>query len=495
MDELITTAQMAKADRLTIEAGTPGLTLMERAGRAVADAVARAHSVGARVLVACGPGNKGGDGFVAARVLAERGFRVEVALLAVRDALRGDAAAAAARWSGPAIALAAGEPWRAEVVVDALFGAGLARDLNGEAAAFVARLNESARPVVAVDVPSGLDGNAGLVRGIAVEATETVTFFRRKPGHLLLPGRLLCGRVRVADIGIQPAVLGRLAVRCWENTPAVWGDVLRPPDPAGHKYGRGHAVVVSGGPAATGAARLAARAALRAGAGLVSVASPEAALAINAAALTAVMVKPADGPDGLAALLADRRLNAVVIGPGCGVGEGTRRSVAAVLASGAAAVLDADALTSFAGAPAELAGLIAAAGSPVVATPHDGEFARLMAGEDAVLALPSKLERARAAAARLGAVVLLKGPDTVIASPDGRAAINAHGTPWLATAGSGDVLAGLVGGLLAQRLPAFEAACAAVWLHGAAGLRVGPGLIAEDLPDALPAVLREVFER
>jgi hydroxyethylthiazole kinase-like uncharacterized protein yjeF len=494
MDELLTTADMAEADRLTIEAGTPGPTLMERAGRAVADAVARAHPVGARVLVACGPGNNGGDGFVAARVLAERGFRVEVALLGAREALRGDAAGAAARWSGPVMALQAAEPWRADVVVDALFGAGLQRDLAGEAAAFVTRLNESARPVVAVDVPSGLDGNTGLVRGSAVAATETVTFFRRKPGHLLLPGRLLSGRVRVADIGIQPAVLGRLAIRSWENTPALWGDALRQPDPAGHKYGRGHAVVVSGGPAATGAARLAARAALRAGAGLVSVATPPSALAINAAALTAVMVKEAEGAPGLAALLADRRLNAVVVGPGCGVGEGTRRTVAAILAAGPAVVLDADALTSFAGSAADLAGLIARSGGPVVATPHDGEFARLMDGHDDILTLPSKLERARAAAARLGAVVVLKGPDTVIAAPDGRAAVNANGSPWLATAGSGDVLAGMAGGLLAQRLPAFEAACAAVWLHGAAGSHVGPGLIADDLPEALPAVLRSHFE-
>jgi NAD(P)H-hydrate epimerase len=494
MDELLTTDQMAQADRLAIEAGTPGITLMERAGRAVADAVARAHPVGARALVACGPGNNGGDGFVAARILAERGFRVELALLGQRDALKGDAALAAQRWNGPVEPLGTLEPWRADVVVDALFGAGLARDIDGDAAVFVGRLNDSARPVVAVDVPSGLDGNTGQVRGVAVRATETVTFFRRKPGHLLLPGRLLCGRTRVADIGIPASVLPTIGVKTWENAPGLWGAALRPPEPGGHKYGRGHAVVVSGGPETTGAARLAARAALRVGAGLVSVASPPAALPINAAALTAVMVKPAEGAAGLARLLSDRRLNAVVIGPGHGGGEGTREAVHAVLAAGPAAVLDADALTAFSGNATELAGHVAAAEGPVVITPHDGEFARLFSGMSQVTSAASKLERAREAAALLGAVVVLKGADTVIAAPDGRAAINANGTPWLATAGSGDVLSGLAGGLLAQRLPPFEAACAAVWLHGESGSRGGPGLIAEDLPEILPAVLRSYFE-
>jgi hydroxyethylthiazole kinase-like uncharacterized protein yjeF len=494
---LLTTAEMARADALTIAAGTPGATLMDRAGRAVADAVSRSRRAGARVLVLCGPGNNGGDGFVAARVLQERGYRVELCLLGPRDALKGDAAAAAALWRGEAGPLSEADTAGADIIVDALFGAGLSRDLDGLAKDVVERVNASGKPVVAVDVPSGLDGDSGQIRGAAIRATETVTFFRMKPGHLLFPGRLLCGPVRVADIGIRDDVLVQLGPKQWRNEPALWRDLFAAPAADGHKYGRGHAVVVSGAEDATGAARLASRAALRMGAGLVTVASPAAALAINAAALTAVMVRASDGAEGLAALLADPRKSALVLGPGAGVGAETRSMVAAGLAAGPHVVLDADALTSFAGDAAALAALIAGRrnGNPqgVVLTPHEGEFTRLFKGMQSVTEPVSKLERCRKAAASVGAVVLLKGPDTVVAAPDGRAVINANATPWLATAGSGDVLAGFIGGLLAQSVPVFEAACAAAWFHGAAGAAIGPGLIAEDLPEVLPGVLKGYF--
>jgi hydroxyethylthiazole kinase-like uncharacterized protein yjeF len=497
-DLLLTTAEMAAADAFAIGRGTPGHVLMDRAGRAVADAVARAHRAGTRVLVLCGPGNNGGDGFVAARVLRERGFIVTLVLLGSPEALKGDAAAAAALWKGDVCPVTGADPGGADVVVDALFGAGLARDLDGEAAALVSAVNATAKKVVAVDVPSGLDGNTGQVRGVAVQAAETVTFFRLKPGHLLYPGRALCGAVRVADIGIPGEAGPASGARAWRNGPGLWGEHLRPPAEAGHKYGRGHAVVVSGGIEGTGAARLAARAALRIGAGLVTVASPGSALAVNAAALTAVMVRRSDGAAGIADLLSDKRRNAVVLGPAAGVGEETRAMVAAALSSGAHCVFDADALTSFAGDSTGLGRLVAGraggAGQGVVLTPHEGEFARLFSDQARVSDSASKLERARAAATATGAVIILKGPDTVIATPDGRAAINANGSPWLATAGSGDVLAGFAGGLLAQSLPAFEAACAAVWLHGAAGKAIGPGLIAEDLPERLPAILAEYLE-
>jgi hydroxyethylthiazole kinase-like uncharacterized protein yjeF len=498
MHRLLTTAQMAQADALAIAAGTSGASLMDRAGRAVADAVARGWRVGSRVAVLCGPGNNGGDGFVAARVLVERGYRVEVSLLGDREALKGDAAEAAALWKGPTGLLEAAPVEEADVVVDALFGAGLARDLDGEAAAAVARLNASGKPVVAVDVPSGLDGNTGQVRGVAVEATETVTFFRLKPGHLLFPGRALCGKLRIADIGIPEGVLAAIDPRQFRNEPALWSGVLRKPAVDGHKYGRGHAVVLSGPIDATGAARLAARAALRVGAGLVTVASPGSALGVNAIALTAVMVRRCDGAADLEVLLSDSRRNAVVLGPGAGVGEETRAMVEAALAAGPHAVLDADALTSFSGRSADLGLLVAARrhgeGQHVVLTPHEGEFSRLFSTLPELLQEPSKLERARHAARVTGSIVVLKGPDTVVAAPDGRASINANASRWLATAGSGDVLAGLIGGLLAQGLPGFEAACAGVWMHGEAGASFGPGLIAEDLPEAMPKVLRGLFE-
>ena len=500
MIELLTPAEMGRADRLTIEAGTPGIVLMEAAGRAVADAVGHRYGVGTRVLVLCGPGNNGGDGFVAARILRERGYVVRLALLGERERSVGDARLAAERWSGgiePAKAERLG-PWLAEarVVIDALYGAGLTRALDGEAAAIVEAVNAARRPVVSVDLPSGIDGATGRVMGAAIRAEISVTFFRMKPGHLLLPGRLHCGKVLVADIGIRPRVLGEIGTTLWRDLPELWRDHLRAPGLADHKYTRGHAVVVCGPMSRTGAARLAADAALRVGAGLVTLASPPDALAVNAAHLTAVMLARMEGAAGLSEILADRRRNAVVLGPALGVGEGTRALLAAALASPAAIVLDADALTTLAEDPAAGFADIAGRAAPVVLTPHEGEFGRLFPdldehgeGRD----LP-KTERARRAAARSGAVVVLKGADTVVAAPDGRATICDNAPADLATAGSGDVLAGLVGGLMARRLPGFEAAAAAVWLHGECGRRAGPGLIAEDLAKELRPVLAAFYE-
>ena len=496
MDELLTTQQMAAADRLTIAEGTPGMILMERAGAAIAACMLAnlRRDSPMRVLVLCGPGNNGGDGFVAAAELRNAGHEVRLALLGNADRLRGDAAIAAARWSG-SILDAGRVEIEADLVVDALFGAGLARDLEGDTARLIERVNAwRARTrglVIAVDVPSGIDGNTGAVRGVAIEADRTITFFRRKPGHLLLPGRVNCGDVTIADIGISDAVLAVIAPTVAANIPALWRTVLPIPRVDGHKYSRGNALVVSGGAETTGAARLAARGALRAGAGLVTVATPSDALGINAAALTAIMTRVADGPDGLAHLLADPRKNAIVMGPGLGIGAATRALVEVALRPGTgerAVVLDADALTSFAGRHDELFRLIRAARGPVVLTPHAGEFVRLF-GEIGA----SKLDASLAASARASAIVVLKGADTVVAAPDGAACIADNAPPWLATAGAGDVLAGMIGGLLAQAMPAFAAASAAVWMHGDAAARFGPGLIAEDLPEALPHVWRALM--
>jgi NAD(P)H-hydrate epimerase len=484
---LLTNEEMGQADRLAIAAGIPSLTLMENAGTAVADEAACMASPGARIAVLCGPGNNGGDGFVAARHLRDQGFDVHAALLGTVDALKGDAAAMARRWTAAVAELSPTSIDQADVVIDALFGAGLARPVAGIAADVISALNASSVRVLAVDVPSGLDGTTGVATGPVVEAARTITFFRRKPGHLLMPGRALCGEVVVANIGIPGSVLGEIAPKAWANAPGLWSAGFPAPRIDGHKYGRGHALVVSGPAAHTGAARLGARGALRIGAGLVTVASPADAVAVNAAHLTAIMLAPFDGADGLARILADKRKNAVLLGPALGVGAPTRDLVVAALASGAATVLDADAITSFAGEPDDLFRAIAGERQrPVVLTPHDGEFKRLFGDVET----PSKLERARAAAQRSGAIVVLKGADTVIAAPDGRAAINANAPPGLATAGAGDVLGGFVAGLLAQGMPGFEAACAAVWLHGAAASAFGPGLIAEDLPETLPQVLR-----
>jgi ADP-dependent NAD(P)H-hydrate dehydratase / NAD(P)H-hydrate epimerase len=488
MIELLSTTEMTEADRLAIAGGIPGIELMENAGRAVAESVGARHPPGAQIVVVAGPGNNGGDGFVAARLLAERRYRVRVLLLGERDRLKGDAALAAQRWSG---ACAAASP-AALAVIDALFGAGLDRPVEGRARAMIEAMN-AAPSVHAVDLPSGINGTSGAVMGVAVNAAETVTFFRRKAGHALLPGRLHCGRLHIADIGIPASVLDRIKPRTWLNTPELWCGHFPLPRVDGHKYARGHAVVVSGGLSSTGAARLAARGALRGGAGLVTIASPRDALAVNAAASLAVMVRPVDDADELGEFLRDPRRNAVVLGPGGGVGARMRELVLAALAGERAVVLDADALTSFAEDPQALIDPLRTRRAATLLTPHEGEFSRLFSS--LVDEAQSKLERARAAAEKAGAVVLLKGPDTVVAAPDGRAAIADNAPPWLATAGSGDVLAGIAAACLAQGMTAFEAAAAAVWLHGEAGAEVGAGLIAEDLPEALPKVYRRLFGR
>lgn len=488
---LITTEQMHAADRATIAAGTSGAELMENAGAACVRAIVERVTPGP-TLVLCGPGNNGGDGFVVARLLQTRGWPVTVALLGAREDLAGDAAAMAARWHGEDCPLEDVSPDGAELVVDALLGAGLSRPLDGAAARLVEAVNAAGATVCAVDIPSGVDGDTGEVRGCAVQADFTVTFFCRKPGHVLYPGRGLCGDVIVADIGIAASVLEEFGSTLSENRPAVWHAHLPMPAPDGHKYQRGHVVVVTGDELHTGAARLGARAALRIGAGVVTVASPPDAAGVNAVHLTAIMVREFDGADALEEMLSDRRPNAVLIGPAAGIGAATRFNVEAILAGGAAAVLDADALTSFEATPTRLFEAIAGrAGPPVVLTPHEGEFRRLFADQ---AAWGSKLERVAKAARTSHAVVVLKGADTVIAAPDGRLAINAHASPWLATAGTGDVLAGMIAGLLAQGMPVFEAACAAAWMHGDAAIRFGCGLIAEDLSEQLPAVLRALHE-
>ncbi|HEX2379719.1 MAG TPA: NAD(P)H-hydrate dehydratase [Methyloceanibacter sp.] len=488
MLELLTAEEMACADRLTSEGGVPGATLMENAGRAVADEVSRRFPDAETVAVLCGPGNNGGDGFVAARHLKERGYKVRLGFNGDPARLPADAAAMAERWGEARQKLSSDLLSGGDVVVDALFGASLARPIEGAFAELIDRVNASDLPVVAIDVPSGIDGTTGEVRGTAIKAIATVTFFRRKPGHLLLPGRLHCGEVKLAQIGIPDSVLATISPKTFANEPSLWLSDFPWPKPEGHKYARGHAVVMSGPAYSTGAARLGARGALRAGAGLVTVASPRDAIKVNAAQLAAIMVREADDARALASLLADERKNAVLIGPGVGLGERTKELVRAALASKAAVVLDADAITSFADDAKQLFAAIKSREAPVVMTPHDGEFARLFGDIQAA----SKLERARAAAARSGATILLKGSDTVVAAPDGLASINATTSPWLATAGSGDVLGGMVAGLLAQRMAGFHAASAATWLHGAAARAFGPGLIAEDISEMLPAVLSDL---
>lgn len=496
MIELLTNSEMMEADRLTIASGVSGAVLMENAGEAVAQAVAAAHPAGSRIVVVAGPGNNGGDGFVAARVLRERGYDVRVLLLGARSKLKGDAAQAAVRWRGLVDAADPSMLAPADGIVDALFGAGLDRPVSGAALSIIEGINASGVPVTAIDLPSGVNGTTGAVMGVAVRATQSVTFFRRKPGHVLLPGRLYCGPVRLSDIGIPTSVLASIRPKIACNVPDIWAAHFPVPRIAAHKYARGHAVIVSGGLASTGAARLAARGALRGGAGLVTIASPREALAVNAAANLAVMVRPVDGATELRSLLADRRLNAVVLGPGGGIGSSMREIVLAALDGERNVVLDADALTSFADHPKMLQKSLAnRLESCAILTPHEGEFGRLFKAVEQIPSVKQKLEAAQTASHETSAIIVLKGADTIVAAPDGRAAISENAPPWLATAGSGDVLAGMIAGLLAQGMPGFEAAAAAVWLHGEAGTGVGPGLISEDLPEVLPNIYRRLFDR
>lgn len=475
---LLTCAEMARADAGAVARGVASERLMEAAGGAVATAV-RARFARQPVVVLCGPGNNGGDGFVAARLLAEAGWPVELFLLGRVEDLKGDAKLNAGRWQGAVKPLEAGAVAKAGLVVDALFGAGLTRPVDGVAAAAIEAINARGIACIGVDVPSGVHGDTGAVMGAAPRCRATVTFFRRKPGHLLLPGRALCGETIVADIGIPADVLPEIRPSCHANGPALWAGCFPWPRLDGHKYDRGHAVVV-GGTAITGAGRLAARAALRAGAGLVTVASEPAVLPIYMADRASVLAAPIADQAAFDTLLADPRKNAVLLGPGNGADLATQARVRAALSARKRCVLDADAITAFADEP-EL--LFRAIRGPCVLTPHEGEFRRIFSVDG------DKLARARAAARTSGAVVLLKGADTVIAAPDGRAVLNANAPPTLATAGAGDVLSGIIVALLAQGMEAYDAACAAAWLHGEAARAFGPGLIAEDLPEMLPKAL------
>ena len=480
--EILTTAEVRAADAAAIAGGTPGFTLMTRAGQAVAEAVMQRWPTGS-VTVLCGPGANGGDGFVAACALKAAGRAVRLGMISNLGALKGDSAKAAALWDGPVERAGQGLFSGAAVIVDALFGAGLDRPLEAGVQSLLRAAAASKAAILAVDLPSGLSGDAGRPLGYAPQAAATVTFHRKKPAHVLLPGRDLCGQIIVADIGLAPPKAARLQ----ENGPSLWAARMAWPGADSHKHARGRVIVVSGDMATTGAARLAARGALRIGAGLVTLLSPPDALVVNGAHLEAVMLRPFETDVELEE--AASTVDAAVIGPAAGVNESTVSNLFALARTGAGLVIDADALTVFGEDPEELFSVL---DRDDVLTPHPGEFERLFPG--LLAASPERITAARAAAQRSGTVVLLKGSDTVIAAPDGRAVVSVNGSPWLATAGSGDVLAGFIAGLIAQGLDSFDAACAAVWIHAEAAAGFGPGLISEDLPGLAPAVLRRLYE-
>ncbi|MCD2171482.1 NAD(P)H-hydrate dehydratase [Rhizobium sp. C4] len=482
---LIGPREMGEVDADAAASGIDSFRLMQNAGEAVAALALAQYPQTLRFAVLCGPGNNGGDGYVAAAALARSGANVAVYGLGV-EGLKGDAALARAAFEGEVKPLSAYAPRAQDVIVDAIFGAGLSRDVPDDVARVIAESARLRLPVIAADVPSGLDGETGEIRGASFAAQHTVTFMARKPGHLLLPGRELCGTLHVCHIGIPMRLVAARAGRLWENGPELFSAALAGPTADSHKYARGHVAVFSGGPTSSGAARLSAMAALKAGAGAVTLVSPPDALAVNAAHLNAVMLREADGR-AIRAMLSDHRVSAFVVGPGYGVSASLRELALSLLTK--PTVLDADALTAFASEPKSLFEAIRAEGATVVMTPHEGEFGRLF--PDLASAGGSKVERARKAAARSGAVIVYKGSDTVVAAPDGRAVINTNAPADLATAGSGDVLAGISAAMLAHGAPAFEAACAAVWIHGRAGQIAGRGLTAETLVEVIPQAVPE----
>ncbi|WP_082476946.1 NAD(P)H-hydrate dehydratase [Rhizobium sp. Leaf371] len=478
---IVTPEDMGKVDAAAAASGLSSFGLMRAAGYAVAAAALRHYPDAIRFVCLCGPGNNGGDALVAAEALADSGASVAVFLLQDASRFSEDAATAFARLSVAGQTIADYVPSTGDVVIDGLFGAGLSRAVSSEVADLMKAVTSAGLPVVAIDLPSGIDGRSGNVLGACFQASHTVTFMTRKPGHLLLPGRSACGALEVVDIGIPRRILQAHRRAIAENTPALWADAVQALDPSAHKYRRGHLVVFSGPANSSGAARMSATAGLSSGAGLVTMVASSQAMSTLAAHLTAVMLKPVDSEPMLHDLLDDKRLNAFVLGPGFGDAERARMIVASLCER--SLVLDADGITAFREDPQAL---FAAFQGPVrlVLTPHDGEFARLFPdlGSDKTL---SKIDRATEAARRSNAVIVLKGSDTVIAAPDGRIAINANAPPWLATAGSGDVLAGIIGAHLAQGMPAFEAAASAAWRHGAAGQTAGEGMTAEDLLRAI----------
>ncbi len=487
---LLTPEQMDVADKLSVKANVSSLMLMENAGRAVAeivaDSVKDASQLLGPIVIIAGPGNNGGDGFVAARYLETWGYPVQLYNISDSTELSGDAKVMADRWQGEMLPATPECIKGASVIIDAMFGTGIARPLGGLAAQMVDASNRATSALkVAIDLPSGLCGATGQIDGACFQADLTVTFFALKPGHLLIPGRYYCGgldHIHLVDIGIAEDVLSDIMPKTAINTPELWQGYYSQPSPVGHKYDRGHVLVLGGKEPTLGASRLTALSALRSGAGLVTLAAHSDSYNIQATALTDVMVKRFDSGFGFLGIVEDPRMKVIAIGPGAGIGEKTAETVLGVLSKGRVCVVDADAISSFGGR----VDLLKGHKGTLIMTPHEGEFARIL--PDLAKDM-SRIEGAKAAAELLNAVVVLKGPDTIIASPHGHAVINVNAPAWLSVAGTGDVLSGIIASMVAQGMPPFEAACAGVWFHSSAATDAGKGLIASDLIESLRTVM------
>jgi hydroxyethylthiazole kinase-like uncharacterized protein yjeF len=489
---LMTAEQSQTADAWAQANGQSLIDLMEQAGRAVAETVVdyadKPENFTDEIIILCGPGNNGGDGYVAARYLKDWGYRVHI-MRAENDMEpdSADASAMALRWTGSIDEFDDARIKVAAIVVDGLFGVGLTRPIEGAYADIIRAANESDVFRIAIDIPSGLSADTGCqLSDACFMADATITFTCRKPGHLIAPGRFISGglgHIRIADIGLPEQFFDACPSTIFENDPTLWSAFYPHAGPYSHKYDRGHMLVLGGREPALGASRLASLAGLRIGAGLVTLAAPSETYNVQASTLTDVMVRRMDSNFGFIGMLADKRINTVLLGPGAGVHEKTAELIFETLKKNKKLVLDADALSSLVG---RLSQLQSFGKQEIVFTPHEGEFKRLFPE------LPfeeNRLNAVRHAAKQTGAVIALKGVSTIVAAPDGRAAINVCAPAWLSIGGTGDVLAGITTGLIAQGMPIFEATCAAVWLHSQAGMKAGKGMIASDLLQTLVEVL------
>jgi ADP-dependent NAD(P)H-hydrate dehydratase / NAD(P)H-hydrate epimerase len=486
--EILNNQQMAEADSLVIESGVSGFDLMKRAGEGVADFI-HIYYPGRNVLVLCGSGNNGGDGFIAAKKLQNGGHNVRLACLAPKDKLKNDALRAAQQWDGEIFPFENLTIDSGELIVDAVFGTGLVRDFIPPVKEIFEQIKNLNSDVVAVDIPSGVNGSTGESLSLTPHARHTITFCRRKIGHVLLPGREFSGTVHVVDIGIPDEVVEQVGSTATENRPHLWRSSLRRKTASCHKYDYGHAILY-GGPRMTGAACMSAYAALRTGAGVCTiVANPDTA-DIYRHYMPNIMYEPIEALKDFDTHLADGRRNAVLMGPGAG--QENRADLKRLIESvckrrDRKIVLDADALTVFADNPEVLYRMLRNREN-VVLTPHEGEFAKIFPGIQG-----TKIERAEQASVLTNATIVLKGFESVIAAPGRKSVVNTYSSPYLATAGSGDVLAGIIVGFIAQNVPVFESSCAAVWLHSEAARAFGPGLVATDIIELIPAIIGKLF--
>jgi ADP-dependent NAD(P)H-hydrate dehydratase / NAD(P)H-hydrate epimerase len=473
--ELVTPAEMKHVEALAPAHGVSLRMLMENAGRAVAAEIIARYPQ-RPVTVLCGPGNNGGDGFVIARLLNDLGWPVTLHLLGERAKLKGDALAMSKLWSHPIKSM--DDDFAGALIVDAIFGIGLKRDFPE---ALANRINSFGTDVVSVDIPSGVDALSGAIKGAAVKADLTVTFYRQKPGHVIWPGRAHCGEIVTSEIGLPESATSQIASKLWINAPPL----LPLPERDAHKYSRGGAVIWSGDALHSGASRLAAWAAQGAGAGIVCLAGPRDGLMVHAHHVSSILLHEIKETSDIENLLGGKKYSACCFGPASGTTDAHRRIAMGMIASGKKIVLDADAFTLFAGNRDMAFRMMKQFDDTrAVLTPHSGEFERLF--PDLAEGYTAAIDRARAAAEMTGAVVVLKGPSTIIAAPSGETALQAEAPSKLATAGSGDVLAGLITGLMAQGVSPFEAAQSAVWLHADAARKIPhQAMTAEELVQAI----------